>query len=149
MKCSKCGCKIPDRSLIAKILKKCPFCGALLNGARGEKVGKKPTTYPDGVPIFPDDVPCPKCGYHTVLLHSHGDIALECPKCDWCKTVNDCMAEKVSGTVLTVPEERGGCSHAENWKNKEGYFKTPEGRIVCLDWDDFCTKCADEQKVKS
>jgi ribosomal protein S27AE len=51
-------------------------------------------TYPDGVPIFPDDTPCPKCGYHTVLLHSHGDIALECPKCDWYKTVDECMMER-------------------------------------------------------
>jgi ribosomal protein S27AE len=70
-------------------------CGHLELCGREEKLGEKPTTYPDGVPIFPDDTPCPKCGYHTVLLHSHGDIGLECPKCDWCKTVKECMAEKV------------------------------------------------------
>lgn len=43
---------------------------------------------------FPDDTRCPKCWYLRVLLHSHGDIALECPNCGWCKTVAEAEAER-------------------------------------------------------
>lgn len=40
------------------------------------------------------------------------------------------------------------------WENKEGYFTVqhaPEGhpwigKVVCIDWDYFCTKCRDEEK---
>ena len=41
MSCPKCGNEIPDTSLIAKILRKCPICGALLNYGHEDKVGEK------------------------------------------------------------------------------------------------------------
>jgi len=38
MKCPECGSEIPDTSLIAKILRKCPSCGGLLKCGSDEKV---------------------------------------------------------------------------------------------------------------
>lgn len=33
------------------------------------------------------------------------------------------------------------CPFAENYTNQEGWFTTPNGGLVCLDWDEYCTKC--------
>jgi len=33
------------------------------------------------------------------------------------------------------------CPFAEGWKNREGWLVTGNGRLVCLDWDEYCTKC--------
>ena len=33
------------------------------------------------------------------------------------------------------------CPFAEGWKNQEGWLVTGNGRLVCLDWDEYCTKC--------
>ena len=33
-----------------------------------------------------------------------------------------------------------GCEFAEGWRNQEGWFII-NGRLVCGDWDEFCTKC--------
>jgi len=32
------------------------------------------------------------------------------------------------------------CQFAEGWKNKEGWLIFND-RLVCLDWDEYCTKC--------
>jgi len=34
-----------------------------------------------------------------------------------------------------------GCPFAKGWKNEEGWLVTEDGKLVCLDWDAFCTKC--------
>ena len=33
------------------------------------------------------------------------------------------------------------CPFAENWKNQEGWLVLVNGKLVCLDWDEFCTEC--------
>ena len=34
------------------------------------------------------------------------------------------------------------CEFAPNWENQEGWLVFGEKRrLVCLDWDEFCTKC--------
>ena len=33
-----------------------------------------------------------------------------------------------------------GCPFAEGWKNQEGWLIFND-KLVCLDWDDYCTKC--------
>jgi hypothetical protein len=33
------------------------------------------------------------------------------------------------------------CRFAEGWKNEEGWLVMDDGRLVCLDWDEFCTEC--------
>ena len=43
------------------------------------------------------------------------------------------------------------------WENKEGYMRithAPEGhpwhdKLVCCDWDTFCTKCLDAKKKEA
>lgn len=42
---------------------------------------------------FPDDSPCPKCNTR-LLLHSHGDIAAECPKCGYFVTCEEALHKK-------------------------------------------------------
>ena len=34
-----------------------------------------------------------------------------------------------------------GCPFAEGWQNKEGWFVQDNGRLVCADFDDYCTIC--------
>jgi hypothetical protein len=53
--------------------------------------------------------------------------------------VYDAMCEK------TKKEIKGECPFADNYVNKEGWFTTAAGEIVCLDWDDFCTRCMKEE----
>ena len=33
------------------------------------------------------------------------------------------------------------CKFAEGWKNQEGWLVLSNGELVCLDWDEYCTKC--------
>lgn len=33
------------------------------------------------------------------------------------------------------------CLYYEGWKNEEGWLVLDNGRLICLDWDDFCTEC--------
>ena len=33
------------------------------------------------------------------------------------------------------------CPYADDWKNEEGWLVTDDGKLVCLDWDDYCTGC--------
>jgi len=33
------------------------------------------------------------------------------------------------------------CKFAEEWKNQEGWLVMSNGELVCLDWDEYCTKC--------
>ena len=33
-----------------------------------------------------------------------------------------------------------GCPFADGWRNQEGWFIFND-KLVCLDWDDYCTKC--------
>jgi len=33
------------------------------------------------------------------------------------------------------------CKFAEGWKNREGWLVMSNGKLVCLDWDEYCTKC--------
>jgi len=34
-----------------------------------------------------------------------------------------------------------GCPFMEGWRNKAGWLITEDGRLVCLDWDEYCTLC--------
>lgn len=43
-------------------------------------------------------------------------------------------------TVSKVRKMCEGCPFAKDWKNKEGWFEF-NGKLVCLDWDEYCTKC--------
>jgi len=33
------------------------------------------------------------------------------------------------------------CKFAEDWENQEGWLVMSNGELVCLDWDEYCTKC--------
>jgi hypothetical protein len=33
------------------------------------------------------------------------------------------------------------CPFAEGWINEEGWFAASNGKLVCIDWDEYCTKC--------
>lgn len=35
------------------------------------------------------------------------------------------------------------CFFCEGWKNQEGWLVTDNGKLVCLDWDEYCTECRD------
>ena len=34
-----------------------------------------------------------------------------------------------------------GCPYADGWKNQEGWLIMDNGKLVCLDFDDYCTEC--------
>jgi len=42
--------------------------------------------------------------------------------------------------VQTQPSAEVDCPFASGWRNREGWLVT-EGGLVCLDWDEYCTKC--------
>ena len=45
-----------------------------------------------------------------------------------------------------VPVNQVKCPFAEEWRNQEGWLDF-NGKLVCLDWDDYCTLCrADEDE---
>ena len=33
------------------------------------------------------------------------------------------------------------CKFMKGWKNKEGWLVTDNGKLVCLDWDEYCVEC--------
>lgn len=33
------------------------------------------------------------------------------------------------------------CPYSLGWINEEGWFVQDDGKLVCLDWDDYCTIC--------
>ena len=40
-----------------------------------------------------------------------------------------------------------GCKFAEGWKNREGWLMMSNGKLVCLDWDEYCVECrVDDRK---
>lgn len=34
-----------------------------------------------------------------------------------------------------------GCEFDDYWTNQEGWLVQDDGKLVCLDWDEYCTKC--------
>lgn len=45
------------------------------------------------------------------------------------------------------------CPFANNYENKEGWFKFTAikdhhgyNKLVCIDWDAFCTRCLEESR---
>lgn len=50
------------------------------------------------------------------------------------------------------------CKYAGmEWENKEGFFRVSnapkghpwQGKIVCMDWDAFCTKCLEDENERT
>jgi len=33
------------------------------------------------------------------------------------------------------------CPFAEGWENQEGWLVAENGKLVCLDWDAYCSEC--------
>lgn len=79
---------------------------------------------------FPDDMPCPQCGYGRLILPSHGDVLAECPKCGW--------------FTKEFPKKHP-CPNCgiEMFTQERGY---PDGTWKMEGW--VCHKCGHEEQVK-
>lgn len=42
---------------------------------------------------------------------------------------------------MTEKKPETDCEFAEGWENTEGWLVMDNGKLVCADWDEYCTKC--------
>ena len=64
-------------------------------------------------------IKCPNCGRWW-----HLSLGPNCPHCS-----------------ASEDDEVSECKFAEGWKNQEGWLVMSNGKLVCLDWDEYCTEC--------
>jgi len=58
-----------------------------------------------------------------------------------CKSCLSLMAEFKGRFPKWKKVRMSECPFAKGWINQEGWLVTESGKLVCMDWDDYCTKC--------